>query len=111
MRYHRANFFFVLLHMTEHFSQGSKSIVIIVTTLIPVTLNIPRKDSVIPLKYCFFGAILFILNSTFSLFFQFRLCEKKKNKVIYKQSSFLSTSETVARHNSKVWSSAWFAQC
>ena len=78
MRYHRANsFFFVLLHMTEHFSQGSKSIVIIVTTLIPVTLNIPRKDSVIPLKYCFFGAILFILNSYFSLFLQSRLCEKK----------------------------------
>lgn len=109
MRYHRANFFFVLLHMTKHFSQGSKSIVIIVTTLIPVTLNIPRKDSVIPLKYCFFGAILFILNSSFSLFFQSWLCEKK-NRVIYKQSSVLSTSATVARH-SKVWSSAWFAQC
>ena len=26
MRYHRANFFFVLLHMTEHFSQGSKTV-------------------------------------------------------------------------------------
>ena len=87
------------------------SIVIIVTTLIIVTLNIPGKDSAIRLKYYFFGAILYILNSTFSLFFQSRLCEKK-NRAIYKQSSFLSPSETVARHtDSKVWSSAWFAQC
>lgn len=117
MRYHRAKF--ILFSCTWHntFLKVPKLFFVFLIDVYGYNSYYTNySDSKNPAKRfsCTIKILLFWRNFIYfklNFFPVFSISAAWKKPVIYKQSSFLSTSETVARHNSKVWSSAWFAQC